>query len=44
MYARMMEVDEKILQETGQLCDKPDLKQETLEANVKNLQIREELT
>lgn len=44
MYADIMNVDESILREVGQLCSKVDFKKETLSIKVKDLQINPKST
>lgn len=40
LYAEMMGVDEKVLREVGELCDKPNMDQETLNVSVLNLELK----
>jgi hypothetical protein len=42
MYAQIMGVDQKLLKEVGELCDKPDLEKETLDISIKSLHIQSE--
>lgn len=43
LYAEMIGVDEKILREVGELCDKPDFDQETLKISVKELELNKQI-
>lgn len=39
MYSQIMEVEQKILKEVGELCDKPNLELETLQISIKSLEM-----
>jgi hypothetical protein len=38
-YANLLNVNEKILRDVGELCSKPDLKKENLKAKVKSISL-----
>lgn len=40
MYAELLNVEQKYLEQTGQLCDKPNLEKEKLELQIKNQSIK----
>jgi len=42
MYAELINVKEKLVREVGELCNKPELEQETLKVSVKSLEITRE--
>jgi len=44
MYSQILLVGEKTLKDVGELCDKPDFEKETLEATVKSLEMRRQIT
>lgn len=44
LYAEMMNVHEKVLRDVGELCTVPDLKSETLEISVINLQFKQQMS
>jgi hypothetical protein len=37
LYSKILECDKKLLEEVGELCDKPDFEKETLSVNIKEL-------
>lgn len=39
IYSKVLSCDKKILEDVGELCDKPDLEKETIEANLKSLEV-----
>lgn len=43
MYSEMIQVEEKILKDVGELCDRPDLDQEHLDIAVKSLEMKREM-
>lgn len=44
MYSSIVGVEEKVLKDVGELCDKPDLEKETLNISIKSLEIKPEIT
>ncbi len=44
MYSQIIDVPESLLKEVGELCSKLDLNKETLNANVKSLELRTKTT
>ena len=37
LYSKILECDKKLLEDVGELCDKPDFEKETLSVNIKEL-------
>ena len=44
MYSQILNVTEEVLKDSGELCDKPDMEQETLVATVKSLEMNRNFT